>query len=260
MESYKWIEFEIEDGVGKITLNRPDVLNSFNKKMGKEAQDALAICTEDSNIRAVYITGAGKAFCAGQDLEEAIDPNNAIADIVRGTYNPIIRAIRSIEKPVVCAVNGVAAGAGANITFACDITFAGERASFIQSFSNIGLVPDSGGTFFLPRLVGIQKATAMAMLAEKIRANQAESMGLIYKCCPDDELQSIAFGIAKKLAAMPTKGLGLTKKAFNQGMDNDLQTQLELEAQLQEIAGNSNDYKEGVAAFLEKRKPNFTGE
>ena len=246
--------------MGKITLNRPDVLNSFNKAMAKEAQEALATCNDNSNVRAVYLTGAGRAFCAGQDLEEAIDPNNAIADIVRGTYNPIIRAIRSIEKPVVCAVNGVAAGAGANIAFSCDITLAGESASFIQSFSNIGLVPDSGGTFFLPRLVGLQKATAMAMLAEKIRSNQAESMGLIYKSCSDEELHNTAYDIAKKLAAMPTKGLGLTKKAFNEGLNNDLNTQLELEADLQEIAGNSKDYKEGVAAFLEKRKPNFTGE
>ena len=260
MSNYTHLLFEKEGAVAKITLNRPEVLNSFNKVMAKETQDALKTCASDSSIRAVYLTGAGRAFCAGQDLEEAIDPNNEIDEIVRNSYNPMIRAIREIEKPVICAVNGVAAGAGANLAFSCDITFACESANFIQSFSKIGLIPDSGGTYFLPRLVGMQKAAAMAMLAEKIPAAEAASLGLIYRSCPDDELHETAFGIASKLAAMPTIGLGLTKKGFNEGWKNDLDTQLDLEEQLQKAAGSSKDYKEGVDAFLEKRKPVFKGE
>jgi 2-(1,2-epoxy-1,2-dihydrophenyl)acetyl-CoA isomerase len=260
MSNYTHLLFEKEGSVAKITLNRPEVLNSFNKVMAKETQDALKTCANDSSVRAVYLTGAGRAFCAGQDLEEAIDPNNAIDEIVRNSYNPMIRAIREIEKPVICAVNGVAAGAGANLAFSCDITFACESANFIQSFSKIGLIPDSGGTYFLPRLVGMQKAAAMAMLAEKIPAAEAASLGLIYRSCPDDELHETAFGIASKLAAMPTIGLGLTKKGFNEGWKNDLDTQLDLEEKLQKAAGSSKDYKEGVDAFLEKRKPVFKGE
>jgi 2-(1,2-epoxy-1,2-dihydrophenyl)acetyl-CoA isomerase len=260
MSNYTHLLFEQEGAVAKITLNRPDVLNSFNQLMAKETQEALQKCADDPGIRAVYLTGAGRAFCAGQDLEEAIDPNNAIDEIVRNSYNPMIRAIRAIEKPVVCAVNGVAAGAGANLAFSCDITFACESAKFIQSFSNIGLIPDSGGTYFLPRLVGMQKATAMAMLAEKIPASEAASLGLIYRSCADDQLYETAFGIAAKLAEMPTMGLGLTKRGFNEGWKNDLDTQLDLEEELQKAAGSSKDYKEGVDAFLEKRKPVFKGE
>lgn len=258
--AYQFITFSVQEGVGKITLNRPDTLNSFNRPMAKEMQDALDICSSDKSVRAVYITGEGRAFCAGQDLQEAIAPDVKIADIVRGSYNPIIQKIRNIEKPVVCAVNGVAAGAGANIAFACDITFAGEGASFIQSFANIGLIPDSGGTFFLTRLAGLQRATAMAMLAEKVKAQQAMEFGLIWKVLPDDKLQDEAFGTAKKLSSMPTKGLGLTKRLFNNGLFNDLETQISMEEQLQQEAGNSYDHKEGVKAFLEKRKPVFKGE
>lgn len=258
--SYQFIKFSVEDSVGKITLNRPETLNSFNRPMAKEMQNALDSCASDKGIRAVYITGEGRAFCAGQDLQEAISPDVKIADIVRESYNPIIHKIRNVEKPVICAVNGVAAGAGANIAFACDITFAAESASFIQSFSNIGLIPDSAGTFFLPRLAGLQRATAMAMLAEKVKAQQAVEFGLIWKSLADDKLQEEAFGTAKKLAGMPTKGLGLTKKLFNRGLSNDLETQLKLEEQLQQEAGNSYDHKEGVKAFLEKRRPVFKGE
>jgi 2-(1,2-epoxy-1,2-dihydrophenyl)acetyl-CoA isomerase len=258
--AYQFIKFSIEDSVGRITLNRPDTLNSFNRAMAKELQDALDNCANDKNVRAVYLTGEGRAFCAGQDLQEAISPDVKIADIVRESYNPIIKKIRSIEKPVICAVNGVAAGAGANIAFACDITFAAESANFIQSFSNIGLIPDSAGTFFLPRLAGLQRATAMAMLAEKVKAQQAVEFGLIWKAIPDDKLQQEAFGTAKKLAAMPTKGLGLTKRLFNKGLSNDLEVQLKLEENIQQEAGNSYDHKEGVKAFLEKRPPVFKGE
>ena len=258
--SDQFIKFSVEDSVGKIVLNRPDTLNSFNRAMGKEVQNALDVCASNKNIRAVYLTGEGRAFCAGQDLQEAVAPGTKIIDIVHATYNPIIQKIRNIEKPVVCAVNGVAAGAGANIAIACDITFAGESASFIQSFVNIGLIPDSAGTFFLPRLAGLQRATAMAMLAEKIKAQQAMEFGLIWKTVADDKLQEEAFGTAKKLAAMPTKGLGLTKRLFNQSLSNDLEKQLSIEGKLQEEAGNSYDHKEGVKAFLEKRKPVFKGE
>ena len=258
--AYQFIKFTTEDSVGSITLNRPEMLNSFNRGMATEMQNALDTCAAEKNIRAVFVTGEGRAFCAGQDLQEAIAPGIKISEIVRGSYNPIIQKIRNIEKPVVCAVNGVAAGAGANIAFACDITFAAESASFIQSFSNIGLIPDSGGTFFLPRLAGLQRATAMAMLAEKVKSQQAVEFGLIWKMVSDDKLQEEAFGIAKKLAAMPTKGLGLTKRLFNNGLSNNLASQLSLEEQLQQEAGNSFDHKEGVKAFLEKRKPVFKGE
>lgn len=257
---YQFIKFSTEDSVGRITLNRPETLNSFNRAMAKEMQNALDVCASDKNIRAIYLTGEGRAFCAGQDLQEAISPDVKIADVVRESYNPIIQKIRNIEKPVVCAVNGVAAGAGANIAFACDITFAAESASFIQSFANIGLIPDSAGTFFLARLAGLQRAAAMAMLAEKVKAHQAMEFGLIWKVCSDDKLQEEAFGTAKKLAAMPTKGLGLTKRLLNEGLSNNLEKQLKLEEQLQQEAGNSYDHKEGVKAFLEKRRPVFKGE
>lgn len=258
--SYQFIKFTSEDSVGKIILNRPETLNSFNRTMAKELQNALDVCASDKNIRAIYITGEGRAFCAGQDLQEAISPDVKIADVVRESYNPIIQKIRNIEKPVVCAVNGVAAGAGANIAFACDITFAAESANFIQSFSNIGLIPDSAGTFFLTRLAGMQRAAAMTMLAEKVKALQAVDFGLIWKVLADDKLQEEAYGTAKKLASMPTRGLGLTKRLFNKGLSNDLDAQLKLEEQLQQEAGNSYDHKEGVKAFLEKRKPAFIGE
>ena len=259
---YKFIKFDISDSpaVASITLNRPDVLNSFNRPMAKEMQDALDRCSEDKNIRAIYITGSGRSFCAGQDLEEATDPETKTGELVRETYNPIIRKIRNIEKPVVCAVNGIAAGAGANIAFACDITLAAESASFIQSFANIGLIPDSAGTFFLPRLAGFQRASAMVMLAEKVKAQQALEFGLIWKVFPDNQLQEESFSIAQKLSSMPTKGIGLTKRMLNKGLCNDLEAQLIMEEQLQREAGNSYDYMEGVTAFLEKRKPVFKGE
>ncbi|PCJ87013.1 MAG: 2-(1,2-epoxy-1,2-dihydrophenyl)acetyl-CoA isomerase [Flavobacteriales bacterium] len=257
---YQFIKFEIENAIGKITLNRPDVLNSFTMPMGKEMQEALDNCANDKSIRAVYLTGEGRAFCAGQDLEEAIAPDSEISKIVRTTYNPIIRKIRAIEKPVICAVNGVAAGAGANIAFACDITFAADSANFIQSFSNLGLIPDSAGTYFLPRLVGMQRAAALTMLAEKISAKKAEEFGLIWRAVPAEQLHEEAFAVAAKLAKMPTKGLGLTKRGFNQGLCNDLESQLDFEDQLQAEAGSSYDYREGVNAFLEKRKPEFKGE
>ncbi len=253
------INFEIEKGVGLIALNRPDVLNSFNLAMAKELQDALDTCRDSNEVRAVYLTGEGRAFCAGQDLEEATNSGFPIEHFVVNTYNPIVRKIREIEKPVVCGVNGVAAGAGANIAIACDITFAVESSKFIQSFSNIGLIPDSGGTYTLPRLVGRQRASAMMFLGSKVMAKEAEEIGMIFKCVPDDGLDE-AISVAEILAQRPTKGIGLTKRLLNHAFDNDLNAQLEMEKVLQAESANSHDYNEGVAAFLEKRKPQYTGQ
>jgi 2-(1,2-epoxy-1,2-dihydrophenyl)acetyl-CoA isomerase len=253
----------IENGISKIVLNRPEVLNSFNKKMAIEFQQALIEANEDKTIRAILITGIGKAFCAGQDLLEAAPPGEEMADlgkIIDDCYNPIIKLLRSIEKPIVCAVNGIAAGAGANIALACDIVVAAESTAFLQAFSKIGLVPDSGGTYFLPRMVGLPKATALMMLGEKVSANDAMTMGMIYKVFSDADLENESLKLTAKLAALPTKALGLTKKALNESFNNNLNQQLDLEKTLQVEAGNTLDYKEGVQAFLEKRKPDFKGE
>lgn len=261
-QSFEFIDVNSAAGVYRITLNRPDVLNSFNRPMARELQAALADCAADESLRAVLLTGAGRAFCAGQDLAEAA-PQDApwaeIHQIVRESYNPIIRALRKIEKPVVCAVNGVAAGAGANIALACDIVLASEKASFLQAFCHIGLIPDSGGTYFLPRLVGLARATALTMLGEKISAREAQEMGLIYKVFPAESLLEEAQKLAAHLATQPTRGLGLTKRLLNQSLVNDLETQLEMEEELQGEAGKTHDYQEGVKAFLEKRKPVFKG-
>jgi 2-(1,2-epoxy-1,2-dihydrophenyl)acetyl-CoA isomerase len=244
-----------------IRLNRPDKFNSFNRAMSLEMQKALDEAEADKNIRAVYISGEGKAFCAGQDLSEAMDPDGpGIERIVNEHYNPIIKKIRNIEKPVVCAVNGVAAGAGANIALACDIVLAGSSSSFIQAFSKIGLIPDSGGTFVLPRLIGLQRAGALMMTGEKIAAADALQMGMVYKVIEDAKLQEEAMAVAKTLSEMPTKGIGLTKRLLNQSLFNSLDKQLDNEAKLQTEAANTYDYKEGVKAFLEKRKPVFKGE
>ena len=254
------ILFEIKDNVGIITLNRPKVYNSFNREMALGLQSKLSECEKDAEVRSILITGAQKAFCAGQDLEEAISPEGpSISKIVSEHYNPIIIKLRELEKPIVCAVNGVAAGAGANIAFACDITIAAESASFIQAFSKIGLIPDSGGTYLLPRMIGRQKATALIMLGEKVSAKEAEKMGMIYKVCPNDTFAEEALNVAKKLAQMPTVGLGLTKRALNYSFTNDLSTQLAIEEQLQSAAAQTEDYQEGVRAFLEKRPAKFQG-
>jgi 2-(1,2-epoxy-1,2-dihydrophenyl)acetyl-CoA isomerase len=251
-----------QNSVLTITLNRPEKYNSFTEPMALELQKALKDAEAD-NVRAVILKANGKAFCAGQDLPEVVEraknKNYELADTVRTTYNPIIRAIRKLGKPVVCAVQGTAAGAGANIAFACDIVIASNEAIFVQAFSKIGLIPDSGGTFFLPRLVGMARTNAMYLLDEKISAEKAVDLGLIYKTVNHSALEEEAQSIAQKLASMPTKGFSLYKKALNQTFDNDLEQQLSLEADLQSEAGNSEDYKEGVAAFLEKRKPEYKG-
>lgn len=254
------IHTRFDDGVMTITFNRPKVFNSFNQTMAKEVQKALDDAAADSSVRCILLTGEGKAFCAGQDLAEVMDENGPeLTSIVREHYNPIIVRIRSIEKPIVAAVNGVAAGAGANIALACDICVATESASFIQAFSKIGLIPDSGGTYFLQRLVGFQKASALAMLGDKVSAEEAERLGMIYTFYSDEDFEAKSNALAVKLAQMPTRGLGLTKRAFNLGLTNDLKTQLDVEEQLQTEAGQTHDYNEGVTAFLEKRKPNFKG-
>jgi 2-(1,2-epoxy-1,2-dihydrophenyl)acetyl-CoA isomerase len=262
--AYNFILVDIESGVMRITLNRPDVLNSFNAAMARELRTALDDARADKSVRAVLLTGAGRAFCAGQDLSQvpASEVGNTLdlGTTVRGTYNPVIRTIRKLELPVVCAVNGVAAGAGANLAIACDIVLASENASFIQSFAKVGLVPDSGGTFLLPRLIGLARATALMMTGEKITAQRAWEIGMVYRVCPPDTLQQEAMALATELAAMPTRGLGLTKRGLNASLTNDLDAQLDLEADLQREAGRTHDFVEGVNAFLEKRKPSFTGE
>ena len=254
------ILFEIKNQVATLTLNRPERYHSFIREMALDLQEKLEICKNDNNIRAIVITGTGKAFCAGQDLGEATDPKGPeLQKIVNEHYNPIIRQIRNIEKPIIAAVNGVAAGAGASIALCCDIVIAKESAVFVQAFSKIGLVPDSGATFFLPRLIGFQKASALMMNADPISATEAERLGMIYKVVEESKFEDEIKSFSEKLAKMPTKVIGLTKKLLNQSINNSLEQQLNEEEIAQTIAGKTNDYKEGVSAFLEKRKPNFKG-
>ncbi len=255
------IELNIKNKVAFIALNRPEVFNSFNREMALSLQAILDQCAIDNEVRAMVITGNGKAFCAGQDLKEVTDAelNPGLKKILEEHYNPIIKRIRTIEKPIIAAVNGVAAGAGANIALACDVVIADEKASFIQAFSLIGLIPDSAGTFFLPRLIGFQKASALAMLGDKINAQEAERIGMIYKYVSTDQFNNEIDTIAIKMANLPTKALGLIKKTFNESLTNNLDDQLALESKHQIEAAGSDDYAEGVSAFIEKRKPNFTG-
>lgn len=247
--------------VAYLILNRPEKFNSFCREMALALQDALDQAGQDTSVRCIVLQGEGKAFCAGQDLSEAIEDNGIeLEQIVLEHYNPIIQRIRSIEKPVIAAVNGVAAGAGANIALCCDLVVAKSSASFIQAFSKIGLIPDSGGTFFLPRLIGLQRATALMLTGEKVSAKDAETMGMIYRCVEDTDFENFVSSLADQMAAMPTKGLGLTKRLLNEALTNDLNTQLHREALIQVEAAGSYDYQEGVNAFLEKRAPVFKGE
>ncbi|MEO7359224.1 MAG: 2-(1,2-epoxy-1,2-dihydrophenyl)acetyl-CoA isomerase PaaG [Gemmatimonadaceae bacterium] len=259
----EFITVEFADGVSTITLNRPDVLNSFTKAMAQEVLAALQNAADDDAIRAVLLTGAGRGFCAGQDLAEALPqgdgPMPDIGEFVKASYNPIIRAIRTLEKPVICAVNGIAAGAGANLAFACDLTIAALEASFVESFSKLGLIPDTSGTFFVPRLVGSQRATGMFFLAEKMTAEKAKEWGLIWDVVPHAVLHDTSFALAKLLASQATRGFGLTKRAMNASFSNSLDAQLDVEADCMHEAGKTADYEEGVRAFLEKRKPVYTG-
>lgn len=255
------ILFEIKNSIAFITLNRPEKFNAFNREMALALQERLDECEKNISIRCVHITGAGKAFSAGQDLAEVADPEGpGMQKILSEHYNPIIRKLRKLNKPVIAAVNGVAAGAAANIALCCDIVVASQSASFIQAFSKIGLIPDSGGTYFLPRLVGFQKASAIMMMGDKIAAPEAEKMGMIYKYFPDEIFFIEAGKIVETLAELPTKGLAFTKQALNLSLEQNLEKQLQTEDDLQQKAAATNDFKEGVSSFLEKRKPNFTGQ
>lgn len=255
------ILLKIENNIAYVTLNRPEVFNSFNREMALSLQNVLDDCEQNDEVRAIVLTGNGKAFCAGQDLKEVTSPelNPGFKKILEEHYNPIILRLRHIEKPIIGAINGVAAGAGANIALACDIVVAHEKVSFIQAFSLIGLIPDSAGTFFLPRLVGFQKATALAMLGDKVGAEEAERIGMIYKSVLLEDFEVTIEKLATKMANMPTKALGLIKKTFNQSLTNSLEEQLALESKYQIEAAGTEDYAEGVAAFIEKRKPEFKG-
>ncbi len=261
--TYQFIIAGVADGVLSITLNRPDVLNSFTRAMAREVQHALQHATNEPDIRAVLLTGAGRGFCAGQDLSEVLPegdgPMPDISEIVRESYNPIILAIRTLEKPVICAVNGVAAGAGANLAFACDLTIAAEEAVFVESFAKLGLIPDTSGTFFVPRLVGMQRATGMFFLGEKMTAAKAKEWGLIWDVVPHALLHDTALEMARMLATQATRGFGLTKRALNASFTNTLSDQLAVEAECMQQAGRTDDYAEGVRAFLAKRKPVYRG-
>jgi 2-(1,2-epoxy-1,2-dihydrophenyl)acetyl-CoA isomerase len=257
------IRLEIADGYAAVTLNRPDRLNSFNPEMHQRLRDALDEIEQREDVRAVLLTGAGRAFCSGQDLaERRMAPGAPPPDLgasLDANFNPLVRRLRALPKPVVCAVNGVAAGAGANVALACDIVLAGRSACFIQAFCKIGLVPDSGGTYFLPRLVGGARAMGLALLGDRIEAEDAERMGMIWKCVDDAQLVGDAHALARHFASQPTRGLAAIKRALQASASNTLDQQLDLERDLQRELGRSEDYREGVAAFLAKRSPRFVG-
>ncbi|WP_374362394.1 2-(1,2-epoxy-1,2-dihydrophenyl)acetyl-CoA isomerase PaaG [Pseudoduganella danionis] len=261
---YQNILFSIEAGIATLTLNRPDKLNSFTQAMHDEVRDALARVKQDSSVRVFVLAASGRGFCAGQDLSDrAVAPGAPAVDLgesVEKNYAPLVLALRALPMPVICAVNGVAAGAGANLALACDIVIAGASASFVEVFCKLGLIPDTGGTYFLPRLVGNARAMGMALLGEKIPAALAEQWGLIWKCVPDAELASTVQAMALHFSTAPTKGLALTKQALYASPQNTLPEQLALEARMMSELGRSADYREGVAAFMEKRAPQFKGE
>lgn len=258
---YKTLLFTIENGVCRITLNRPDVFNSFNEELSAEFIDALKKAGKDEAVRVTVISGEGKAFCSGQDLKDIKGElgKRSLGDSVLRRYNPMILAIREMPKPVICRLNGVAAGAGASLALACDMIIASENASLIEVFANVGLVPDSGSSFFLPHLVGYNKAFELITLASKITAAEAQALGFVYKVVPAEELDNAVNELANRYAAGPTKTYSLIKKMLNKAYNSNLQEMLQQEYYGQEIAGRSADYKEGVTAFIEKRKPNFQG-
>jgi 2-(1,2-epoxy-1,2-dihydrophenyl)acetyl-CoA isomerase len=262
--SYENITFQIKDGIAVLTLNRPDKLNSFTQAMHLEVRAALAQVQTDPTVRVLLLTGAGRGFCAGQDLSDrAVEPGAQGVDLghsVETYYAPLVLTLRALPMPVICAVNGVAAGAGANLALACDIVLAAKSASFVEVFCKLGLIPDTGGTWHLPRLVGHARAMGMAMLGEKLSADMAEQWGLIWKCVPDEALMDQAMNMAIHFAAAPTKGLAFTKKAIQASYGNTLPEQLKLEGEMMRELGYSHDYREGVAAFIAKRAPHFTGE
>lgn len=257
------IVLHCQDGVAEITLNRPERLNSFNAEMHEALKAALKTIRKDASIRCLLITGAGRGFCAGQDLRDrkvaADDGPPDLGESIEKNYNPLVRTLSRLPMPVICAVNGVAAGAGANIALACDIVLAAESASFVQVFCNIGLLPDSGGTWMLPNMIGLARAKGLALLGDKLPARKAEQWGLIWRCVEDEALMSEARQMAAHLATRPTAGLAKIKRALNDGASNTLDQQLDLELKLQTLAGRSDDYREGVAAFIEKRTPEFKG-
>jgi 2-(1,2-epoxy-1,2-dihydrophenyl)acetyl-CoA isomerase len=262
--NYENITFDIKDGVAHLTLNRPDRLNSFTQAMHLEVRAALEVLQADSSVRVLVLTGAGRGFCAGQDLSDrAVEPGEKGVDLgesVEKFYAPLVIALRSLPMPVICAVNGVAAGAGANLALACDIVIAAKSASFVEVFCKLGLIPDTGGTWILPRLIGHARATGLAMLGEKLTAERAEQWGLIWKCVPDEDLMKEALAMAQHLSTAPTKGLAFTKRALQASYLNTLPDQLKLEGEMMRELGYSHDYREGVAAFMAKRAPQFKGE
>jgi 2-(1,2-epoxy-1,2-dihydrophenyl)acetyl-CoA isomerase len=262
--TYESIQFSIDSGIAVLTLNRPDRLNSFTQAMHLEVRDALSKVQADKSVRVLLLTGAGRGFCAGQDLNDrAVEPGAPGVDLgesVEKFYAPLVLTLKSLPMPVICAVNGVAAGAGANLALACDIVLAAKSAAFIEAFCKLGLIPDTGGTWHLPRLVGPARAAGLAMLGDKLSAEKAEQWGLIWRCVADDELMNEAMAMARHFASAPTKGLAFTKKALQASYANTLPEQLQLEADMMRELGYSHDYREGVAAFIAKRAPQFKGE
>lgn len=256
---YETILAERRGAVLVLKLNRPEKLNALTAGMLGELREAVEAAAQDDEIRAVLLTGEGRGFCAGQDLAMGGGPGADYGEIIRQTYNPLIKAMTGLEKPIVCAVNGVAAGAGVSLALACDLRIAADAAWFVQAFVNIGLIPDSGGTWFLPRLVGLGKAMELAMLGERVTAQEAERIGLVNRVVPADQLQTEALAVAEKLASLPTRAIGLIKRAHYAGLNLSLSDALELEARLQAEAGRTDDHREGVQAFLEKRAPQFRG-
>jgi 2-(1,2-epoxy-1,2-dihydrophenyl)acetyl-CoA isomerase len=264
--NYETIQFSVADRIARLTLNRPERLNSFNVQMHEEVRDALArvaAAAADRSVRVLVLGGAGRGFCAGQDLSDrAVAPGEAAPDLgasIEKYYGPLVLALRALPIPVVCAVNGVAAGAGANIPLACDIVIAARSASFIEAFCKLGLLPDTGGTYFLPRLLGHARATGLAMLGDKLSAEQAAAWGLIWKCVDDEQLAAEVDALARHLADAPTQGLARTKRALQASGLNTLEAQLDLERDAMRDLGRTADYREGVAAFIDKRTPRFTG-